>query len=181
MSHKEITLKLWWWLSLDIIDKSGLDSWSDLLPEFNESGFMKESWYIWLVVVDPVPELEAEDEGLKNGDEDGDKAPFFGSKVPNLRPFSVRNLGGWIPAGGLTSSRSFWLFLAFISSAASALDMFSCFFHLVRRFWNQIFTWKVNNMYYTGYSFWDRLHNFLHKFTWVVLSVHKLNKLGKFW
>ena len=38
---------------------------------------MKESWYIWLVV-DPVPELEAEDEGLKKGDEDGDKAPFFG-------------------------------------------------------------------------------------------------------
>ena len=81
-----------------------------------------------------MPELEADDEGLKNGDEDGDKAPFLGSKVPNLRPFSVRNLGGWIPAGGLTSSRSFWLFLAFISSAASALDMFSCFFHLVRRF-----------------------------------------------
>ena len=33
----------------------------------------------------------------------------------------------------------------------------------------------------TGYSFWDRLRNFLHKFTWIVLSVHKLNKLGKFW
>ena len=138
---------------MDIIDKSGLDSWSDLLPEFNESGFMKESWYIWLVVVDPVPELEAEDEGLKKGDEDGDKAPFFGSKVPNLRPFSVRNLGG-PPAGGLTSSRSFWLFLAFISSAASALDMFSCFFHLVRRFWNQIFTWKVNNLINKRHGSW---------------------------
>ena len=33
----------------------------------------------------------------------------------------------------------------------------------------------------TGYSFWDWLCNFLHKFTWIVLSVHKLNKLGKFW
>ena len=33
----------------------------------------------------------------------------------------------------------------------------------------------------TGYSFWDGLHKFLHKFTWIVLSVHKLNKLGKFW
>ena len=33
----------------------------------------------------------------------------------------------------------------------------------------------------TGYSFWDRLRNFLLKFTWIVLSVHKLNKLGKFW
>ena len=33
----------------------------------------------------------------------------------------------------------------------------------------------------TGYSFWDHLRNFLHKFTWIVLSVHKLNKLGKFW
>ena len=35
--------------------------------------------------------------------------------------------------------------------------------------------------HFTGYSFWDRLRNFLHKFTWIVLSVHKLNKLGKFW
>ena len=33
----------------------------------------------------------------------------------------------------------------------------------------------------TGYSFWDRLRNFLHKFTWIVLSFHKLNKVGKFW
>ena len=33
---------------------------------------------------------------------------------------------------------------------------------------------------HTGYSFWDQLQNFLHKFTWIVLSVHKLNKLGKF-
>ena len=33
----------------------------------------------------------------------------------------------------------------------------------------------------TGYSFWDWLRNFLQKFTWIVLSVHKLNKLGKFW
>ena len=24
----------------------------------------------------------------------------------------------------------------------------------------------------TGYSFWDRLRNFLHKFTWIFLSVH---------
>ena len=34
---------------------------------------------------------------------------------------------------------------AFISSAASALEMFSCFFHFVRRFWNQIFTY-INNI-----------------------------------
>ena len=33
----------------------------------------------------------------------------------------------------------------------------------------------------TGYSFWDRLRNFLHKFSWIVLSVHKLNKLDKYW
>ena len=32
-----------------------------------------------------------------------------------------------------------------------------------------------------GYSFWDRLPNLLHKFTWIVLSVHKLNKLDNFW
>ena len=35
-------------------------------------------------------------------------------------------------------------------------------------------------IFFTGNSFWDRLCNFLHKFTWIVLSVHKLNKLGKF-
>ena len=34
---------------------------------------------------------------------------------------------------------------------------------------------------HTGYSFWDRFLDFLHKFRWIVLSVHKLNKLGKFW
>ena len=33
--------------------------------------------------------------------------------------------------------------LDFINSAASAFEMFSCFFHFVRRFWNQIFTWKA--------------------------------------
>lgn len=32
-----------------------------------------------------------------------------------------------------------------LCSAASALEMFSCFFHFVRRFWNHIFTWKINN------------------------------------
>lgn len=30
-----------------------------------------------------------------------------------------------------------------LCSAASALEMFSCFFHFVRRFWNHIFTWKT--------------------------------------
>ena len=39
--------------------------------------------------------------------------------------------------------------------------------------------WK--SLHITGYYFWDRLRNFLHKFTRIVLSVHKLNKLGKFW
>ena len=34
------------------------------------------------------------------------------------------------------------------------------------------------NFILTGYSFWDRMRNSLHKFTWIVLSVHKLNKLG---
>ena len=40
---------------------------------------------------------------------------------------------------------------------------------------------KENNVKCTGYTFWDRLRNFLHKFTWIVLSVHKFNKLDKFW
>ena len=42
-------------------------------------------------------------------------------------------------------------------------------------------TKKPDGKRYTGYSFWYRLRNFLHKFTWIVLSVHKLKKLGKFW
>ena len=33
----------------------------------------------------------------------------------------------------------------------------------------------------TGYSFWDRLLSCFHRFTWIILSVRKLNKLGKFW
>ena len=92
---------------------------------------LKESWYSWSEV-----ELEAEEDGLKNGLEDGDSFPM-------IRPFSVRVLGGCM-TGGFTSSRSLWLFLAFINSAASALDMFSCFFHFVRRFWNQILTWNYD-------------------------------------
>ena len=31
----------------------------------------------------------------------------------------------------------------------------------------------------TGYSFWYWLRIFLHKFAWIVFSVHKLNNLGK--
>ena len=47
---------------------------------------------------------------------------------------------------------------------------------------NQSSNLTIKNHYLdTGYSFWDRLHNFLHKFIWIVFSVHKLNKLGKFW
>ena len=38
-----------------------------------------------------------------------------------------------------------------------------------------------HNYWWYSYSFWNRLRNFLHKFTWIVLSVYKLNKLGKFW
>ena len=39
--------------------------------------------------------------------------------------------------------------------------------------------WEKNPDFFeltTGYSFWDRLRNFLFKFTGIVLSVHKLNK-----
>ena len=32
----------------------------------------------------------------------------------------------------------------------------------------------------TGYSFWDRLRDFLHKITWIVLSVSKWVNSGKF-
>ena len=42
---------------------------------------------------------------------------------------------------------------------------------------------SVRLQLHTGYTFLDRLHNFLHKLTQIVLSVHKLDKLvnsGKF-
>ena len=40
---------------------------------------------------------------------------------------------------------------------------------------------KFQTYFGTGDSFWDPLRNFLYKFTRIVLSVYKLNKLGKFW
>ena len=46
--------------------------------------------------------------------------------------------------------------------------------------WSMIISIIWYFAYCAGYSFWDRLRNFLQKFTWIFLSVHKLNKLGKF-
>ena len=62
-------------------------------------------------------------------------------------------------------------------------------FYLTFRYLNTRFGGFFQNMNFTGflflikhkYSLWDRLRNFLLKSTWIVLSVHKLNKLGKFW
>ena len=45
----------------------------------------------------------------------------------------------------------------------------------------QLISTKTSTKFFTGYSFWDWLRIFLHKFTWSVSSVHKLNKLGNFW
>ena len=42
-------------------------------------------------------------------------------------------------------------------------------------------TFSSSNNFIPGYSFWNRLRNFWHKFTSIILSVQKLNKLGKFW
>ena len=56
---------------------------------------------------------------------------------------------------------------------------FNSFKWLYQMIW--VFTFYLYCSYQRRYSFWDRLCNFLHKFTWIVLSVHKLNKLGKFW
>ena len=67
----------------------------------------------------------------------------------------ARDEGGGAAPGTAVFSACF-LFLAFFNrcfsalslcSAASALLMFSCFFHLVRRFWNQIFTCKPEKMF----------------------------------
>ena len=59
------------------------------------------------------------------------------------------------------------------------------FFHEKNRTINELPIWNFwvqSNIFVqcTGYSFflWNRLRNFLHTFTWIVLSVHKLNKLG---
>ena len=51
------------------------------------------------------------------------------------------------------------------------LSSFS-FFILCGRAW-EFFWLDRNTEPLTGYSFWDRFRNFLHKFTWIVLSVHK--------
>lgn len=52
-------------------------------------------------------------------------------------------------AGFSAVAGSLWVDLC---SAASALDMLSCFFHLVRLFWNHIFTWNKKKMYFINYS-----------------------------
>ena len=112
--------------SLSVLEDRGRSNLSESMISLLS---LKESWYNWSEV-----ELEADELGLKKGLEDG-------VWLPRIKPFSVRLLLGWFK--GLTNWLLVWLvFLAFINSAASALDMFSCFFHLVRRFWNQIFTWK---------------------------------------
>ena len=65
----------------------------------------------------------------------------------------------------------------FVSKATSYVE--------VRLSFNSIYlctyTLYVHMYLGTGYSFWDWLRNFLLKFTWIVLLVHKLNKLAKFW
>ena len=52
--------------------------------------------------------------------------------------------------------------------------------YLILLFLTPLVTADLSKYLCTGYSFWDRLRNFLHKFTWIVLSVQKLNKLGKY-
>ena len=64
-------------------------------------------------------------------------------------------------------------------------DQFLHFFILMIKAWTKIVPWPRVRYHelliQIMYSFWDRFRNFLHKFTWIVLSVHNLNKLGKFW
>ena len=58
--------------------------------------------------------------------------------LPILIEFGT--LGSNVDADTVVGRSGDLIVLAFISSAASALEMFSCFFHLVRRFWNHILT-----------------------------------------
>ena len=67
-------------------------------------------------------------------------SPFsvmFGEAAPPPLLLSAADTGMGFPAPAalrLPPPFSWFSFFAFISSAASALEMFSCFFHLVRRF-----------------------------------------------
>ena len=88
-----------------------------------------------------------------------------------------------------------WYYLAYVSSVRKVKFLSSdrchksskkC--HLLRSLFSLVFSFSLLHMWAkkhkkssTGYSFWDRLRNFLLKFTWIVLSVHKFDKLGKFW
>ena len=57
----------------------------------------------------------------------------------------------------------------------------SCLIMFLLRTWISKGLFYTSLAFFTGYSFWDWLRNFLHKFPWIVLSVHKLNKIWKFW
>ena len=71
-------------------------------------------------------------------------------------------------------------------------DRYSCLTHIslteefklrqqhIRKGWEKPLRKYVKLLQGAGYSFWDRLRKFLHKFTWIVLSVHKLNKVVKY-
>lgn len=72
-------------------------------------------------------------------DAEGNLPSGSGGSFPSCSR-SVDRGGG----GGLNFGLGSFLF--FISSAASAFEMFSCFFHFVRRFWNQIFTCNEGNI-----------------------------------
>ena len=80
----------------------------------------------------------------------------------------------------LTHLSSWFFFLPhFFDPKRRYRSFWNEFDYILGNAWVNLFVYaKLKN---TGYSFWDRLRNFLHKFTWIVLSVHNLNKLGKFW
>ena len=109
--------------------------------------------------------------------------------IPTL-PFSICLLFPW------DDVLTFFLLLHTIQGADAQIyfwllqytnfnDQFLHFFILMIKAWTKIVPWPRVRYHelliQIMYSFWDRFHNFLHKFTWIVLSVHNLNKLGKFW
>ena len=81
------------------------------------------------------------------------------------------NICRWVPISMEKSKHSL---LPTPISLRTYLDLWPRVWKLSLRYTYIIFT-------DTGYSFWEWLRNFWCKFTWIVLSVHKLNKLGKFW
>ena len=108
--------------------------------------------------------------------------------IPTL-PFSICLLFPWddvLTFFSLTYYTGCWCSYLFLTTTIFVFQwQILTFFILMIKAWTKIVPWPRVRYHelliQIMYSFWVRFRNFLHKFTWIVLSVHKSNILGKFW